>query len=182
MKKRWIAIALLTVLLMGIGGAIGKVGVRQESGGSAYALYFVERDLRSADGGDALRSEERTLEDSGLSTEELAAALMTELLKGPADPTLKSPFPKGTALLSAEQKGTERPSEEEKRFCDDQCERFGHGDGEPDAVDAEKFWQKKYRGDLNDERAQERNERAGCAIVEPREKRRTEDIETADEE
>ena len=38
MKKRWIAIALLTVLLMGIGGAIGKVGVRQESGGSAYAL------------------------------------------------------------------------------------------------------------------------------------------------
>ena len=107
MKKRWIAIAMLTVLLMGIGGAIGKVGVRQESGGSAYALYFVERDLRSADGGDALRSEERTLEDSGLSTEELAAALMTELLKGPADPTLKSPFPKGTALLSAEQKGTE---------------------------------------------------------------------------
>ena len=103
MKKRWIAIALLTVLLMGIGGAIGKVGVRQESGGSAYALYFVERDLRSADGGDALRSEERTLEDGGLSTEELAAALVAELLKGPADPTLKSPFPKGTALLSAEQ-------------------------------------------------------------------------------
>ena len=50
MKKRWIAIALLAVLLMGIGGAIGKVGVRQESDGSAYALYFVERDLRSADG------------------------------------------------------------------------------------------------------------------------------------
>ena len=106
MKKRWIAIAMLAVLLMGIGGAIGKVGVRQESDGSAYSLYFVERDLRSADGGDALRSEERTLEDGGLSTEELAAALVAELLKGPADPTLKSPFPKGTALLSAEQKGT----------------------------------------------------------------------------
>ena len=29
MKKRWIAIAMLAVLLMGIGGAIGKVGVRQ---------------------------------------------------------------------------------------------------------------------------------------------------------
>ena len=41
------------------------------------------------------------------SAEELAAALVAELLKGPADPTLKSPFPKGTALLSAEQKGTE---------------------------------------------------------------------------
>ena len=37
MKKRWIAIAMLAVLLMGIGGAIGKVGVRQFSGGSAYA-------------------------------------------------------------------------------------------------------------------------------------------------
>ena len=36
-----------------------------------------------------------------------AKALVAELLKGPADPTLKSPFPKGTALLSAEQKGTE---------------------------------------------------------------------------
>ena len=73
-------------------------------------------------------------------------------------------------------------AEEEQRSRNEQRERFGHGDGEPDAVDAEKFWQKKYRGDLNDERAQERNERAGCAIVEPREKRRTEDIETADEE
>ena len=68
----------------------------------------MERDLRSADGGDALRSEERTLEDGGLSTEELAAALVAELLKGPADPTLKSPFPKGNGPeLSAEQKGTE---------------------------------------------------------------------------
>ena len=34
---------------------------------------------------------------------------------------------------------------EEERGSDDQCERFGHGDGEPDAVDAEKFWQKKLR-------------------------------------
>ena len=98
MKKRWIAIALLTVLLMGIGGAIGKVGVRQESDGSAYALYFVERDLRSADGGDALRSEERTLEDSGLSTEELAAALAVSrqtigsLEKGRDNPSLLLAF------------------------------------------------------------------------------------------
>lgn len=74
------------------------------------------------------------------------------------------------------------PSEEEKRFCDDQCERLGNGDGEPDAVDAEKFRQDQNGGDLNDERAQERNERAGRAVVEPCEKRRTEDIETADEE
>ena len=74
------------------------------------------------------------------------------------------------------------PARKEQRSRNEQRERLGGGDGQPDAVDAEKFWQKKYRGDLNDERAQERNERAGCAIVEPREKRRTEDIETADEE
>ena len=90
---------------MGIGGAIGKVGVRQEERGSAYALYFCGRDLRSADGGDALRSEEDIRGRRPLHRGR-AAALVAELLKGPADP-LKSPFPKGTALLSAEQKGTE---------------------------------------------------------------------------
>lgn len=72
--------------------------------------------------------------------------------------------------------------EEEKRSCDEQRERFGDGDGEPDAVDAEKLRQEKYRGDLDDERAQKRDERAGRAVVEPREERRAEDIEAADEE
>ena len=82
--------------------------------------------------------------------------------------------PSDVVILSA-------PREEERRG-DKQGERFGHGDGEPDAVDAEKFWQKKHRGDLNDERAQKGDERAGCAVVEAGEKRRTEDIETADKE
>ena len=74
------------------------------------------------------------------------------------------------------------PPCEEECCGDEQGERLGGGDGEPDAVDTKKLRQDQDRGDLNDERAQERNERAGCAIVEPREKRRTEDIETADEE
>ena len=103
---------------------------------------------------------------------------------------LKIPYQKNTKKSTALGINHEKVSDvvilfaprEEERRSDEQCERFGHGDGEPDAVDAEKFWQKKYRGDLNDECAQERNERAGCAIVEPREKRRTEDIETTDEE
>ena len=72
--------------------------------------------------------------------------------------------------------------EEEKRSCDEQRERLGNGDGEPDAVDAEKFRQDQNGGDLNDERAQERDERAGRAVVEPCEKRRAEDVEAADEE
>lgn len=64
------------------------------------------------------------------------------------------------------------PREEERRG-DEQGERFGRSDGEPDAVDAENARQEQHRGDLKDERAQKRDERAGCAIVEPREKRRT---------
>ena len=96
MKKRWLTIVFLAVLL----------NVRQESV-NAYDLYFVEQDLRSAVGGDALRAEERTLDGGMLSTEELAVMLLTELLKGPVDPTLESPFPKGMGVNLVERKGTE---------------------------------------------------------------------------
>ena len=74
------------------------------------------------------------------------------------------------------------PPCEEKCRGDDQGERLGHGDGEPDAVDAEELRQDQNCSDLNNERAQERNERAGRAVVEPREKRRAENIKAADEE
>ena len=106
MKKRWLTIVFLAVLLIVLGGAIGTVNVRQESV-NAYDLYFVEQDLRSAVGGDALRTEERTLDGGALSTEELAGTLLTELLKGPVDPTLESPFPKGMGVNLVERKGTE---------------------------------------------------------------------------
>ena len=71
--------------------------------------------------------------------------------------------PSDVVILSA-------PREEERRG-DEQGERFGHGDGEPDAVDTKKLRQDQDRGDLDDERAQERDERAGRAVVEPRKKR-----------
>ena len=45
------------------------------------------------------------------------------------------------------------PSREEKRRGDEQCERLGHGDGEPDAVDAEELRQDQNGGDLNNKRA-----------------------------
>ena len=104
MKKRWLAIAVLTALLMVIGGTIGTVSIRQENVHS-YSLYFVEEDLRAAGGGDALRAEERTVNDGALSTEELAGTLMEELMKGPVDPTLESPFPKGTGAKLVERRG-----------------------------------------------------------------------------
>ena len=106
MKKRWLPIAFLAVLLIVVGGTIGTVSIRQESV-NTYSLYFVEEDLRAASGGDALRAEERTVNDGALSTEELAETLMEELLKGPVDPTLESPFPKGTGVNLVERKGTE---------------------------------------------------------------------------
>ena len=70
----------------------------------------------------------------------------------------------------------------EQRSRNEQRERLGNGDGKPDAIDPEQPWQEQHGGDLNNERAQERNERAGRAVVEPREKRRAENVETADEE
>lgn len=99
--------ALCALLLVGIGCAVGTATVRQEPSGTVYALYFTERDLRSSDGGDALRAEERVLEDEGLSTAEMARLLMETLLAGPEDLTLASPFPKGTGVLSVTRNGTE---------------------------------------------------------------------------
>ena len=59
---------------------------------------------------------------------------------------------------------------EEERGSDEQRERFGNGDGKPDAIDPEQLRKEQHRGDLNDQCAQKRNERAGRAVVEPREK------------
>ena len=78
MKKRWMAVALTAILLMAVGGAIGTVSVRQESA-NVYDLYFVERNLRAASGGDALRAEERALSGGADSTAQQAEALMAEL-------------------------------------------------------------------------------------------------------
>lgn len=107
MKKRWIAIGLLVMLMVSVSGAIGSVSRLETDSGKMYDLYFMEQDLRTVNGGDALRAEERLLDDRGLSTEELAALLVTELLKGPVDLTLESVIPRGTTLLSVTQKGTE---------------------------------------------------------------------------
>ena len=71
MKKRWMAVALTAILLMAVGGAIGTVSVRQESA-NVYDLYFVERNLRAASGGDALRAEERALSGGADSTAQQA--------------------------------------------------------------------------------------------------------------
>ena len=107
MKKRWIAIAMLAVLLMGIGGAIGKVGVRQESGGSAYSLYFVEQDLRSADGGDAPPVRGTDIRGRRPLHGGTGSGAGGGAVEGSGRPHVEEPVPKGNGPASAEQKGTE---------------------------------------------------------------------------
>ena len=107
MRKRWIVLTLCTLVLLVIGCAVGTATVRQEPEGMAYQLYFLERTLADADGGDALRAEERAIDDTGCTAEETARLLLEALLRGPKDPLLESPFPKGTSLVSAERVGTE---------------------------------------------------------------------------
>jgi len=79
---------------------------REEPARTAYELYFQEEDLTFSAGDGAFRTESVYLFDEETDTSRrLAEALMNELLEGPADETLKSPIPAGTALLSLELTG-----------------------------------------------------------------------------
>ncbi len=74
---------------------------REEPARTAYELYFQEVDLTSSAGESPLRTETVYLYDTETRTSRrLAEALVNELLKGPADETLKSTLPAGTTLLS----------------------------------------------------------------------------------
>ena len=81
MRKRWIVLTLCTLVLLVIGCAVGTATVRQEPEGTAYQLYFLERTLADADGGDALRAEELAIDDTGCTAEETARLLLEALLR-----------------------------------------------------------------------------------------------------
>jgi germination protein M len=79
---------------------------REEPARTAYALYFQEADLTYSAGESPFRTETVYLYDAETdSAPRLAEALISELLKGPADETLKSTLPAGTTLLSLEIEG-----------------------------------------------------------------------------
>lgn len=79
---------------------------REEPARTAYELYFQEADLTYSAGESPFRTETVYLYDAETGTASLlAAALVGELLKGPADETLRSAFPAGTTLLSLEMDG-----------------------------------------------------------------------------
>lgn len=98
MKRRLCLLLALLLLLPGCR--------REEPARTAYALYFQEADLTYSAGESPFRTETVYLYDAETdSAPRLAEALVSELLKGPADETLKSTLPAGTTLLSLEIEG-----------------------------------------------------------------------------
>ena len=98
MKKRYLVLFLLTIL---IGSCVLYHPGKEPVENPPYVLYFRERDLTAAAGGGALRREGADLIDTAeMETEEIAKALVIELLAGPADETLKRTIPAGTTLNS----------------------------------------------------------------------------------
>lgn len=102
--KRLGSLVLCAALLLTTGCAYAAAGSQREA--NAYLLYFQEADLDAAPGGDSLRTETIYLEEAEtLDAQSLAAALLTELLKGPLDETLRAVAPASTTLLSVEVTG-----------------------------------------------------------------------------
>ena len=103
--KRIAALCLSALVALTAGCAYSAVAAKQEE--ESYDLYFREADLDAASGGDALRTERIYLSDVPRDDPlQLAQALLSELLDGPRDETLRSPFPVGTTLLSLEVEGS----------------------------------------------------------------------------
>ena len=95
MRKR-LCLAFLLLLPLLLAGCR-----REEPARTGYELYFQEADLTYSAGESPFRTETVYLYDAETDTaSRLAEALMNELLKGPADETLKSALPTGTTLLS----------------------------------------------------------------------------------
>lgn len=100
MRRRLCLLPLLLLVLLAAGCR------REEPARTAYQLYFQEADLTYSAGESPFRTETVYLYDDETDTaSRLAEELMRELLKGPADETLKSTLPAGTTLLSLELAG-----------------------------------------------------------------------------
>ena len=103
MKKRFFCLLLCLIIVSGC----TLYGTSEEEPAETYAVYFLERDLKSAAGNGALRAESAQLSKSEeVDTLQAAEQLMNDLLDGPRDETLKNTIPAGTTLLSLELEGT----------------------------------------------------------------------------
>ena len=100
--KRMITLLLCGLMLLSM-AACGRTRPEETP---SYDLYFMEADLKEANGRGALRAETAYLPElEGADPEETAKGLMEALLQGPLDGTLTSPIPVGTNLLSLKLEG-----------------------------------------------------------------------------
>ena len=98
--KRLIVLGLSVALVVALGC---RTAADSGEDPNAYDLYFREMDLESVPGGDVLRAEKVVLPaDVRDDAAKTAEALVTRLLEGPMDETLRSPFPAGTMLVGLE--------------------------------------------------------------------------------
>ena len=100
--KRMITLLLCGLMLL----SMAACGRTQPEETPSNDLYFMEADLKEANGRGALRAETAYLPElEGADPEETAKGLMEALLQGPLDGTLTSPIPVGTNLLSLKLEG-----------------------------------------------------------------------------
>ena len=105
MRRKLTAILLCAAVMFTSGCAMAAQQVMAQE--DTYDLYFQVRELDDASGGDAIGTESSPIEKrSGRLTEELAESMVTLLLDGPEDESLKSPFPTGTSLQSVTVEGS----------------------------------------------------------------------------
>ena len=103
--KRPVSLLLSMVLLLSLAGCAYVAAKAQE--GESYSVYYEEKDLGGAGGGDAVRAESVSLPGAeDMTTQQLAEALLSRLLSGPSDDGLKSPVPANTQLLSCSLRDT----------------------------------------------------------------------------
>jgi germination protein M len=104
MKKQYLV--LLVVILL-ISNCVWQGTGGEPETEAPYVLYFQERDLENAVGDGVLRREASSLQETeGTDAEQIAKALVLELLEGPSDETLKRTIPAGTTLRSLHVEGT----------------------------------------------------------------------------
>ena len=102
MRRRIMGLLCGLLCCLTLAGCGGDGGTRDD-----YALYFRVRDLETAAGGGALRTETMPAPEEELDTASLAETLMEALLAGPRDETLVNTIPAGTALRSLTLNGSQ---------------------------------------------------------------------------